>query len=158
MRVKALILASALLSYAAPAKALLCGTVLDPMSVTATALNFGNYFPSSASAATMTVKINCGLLGVDLLPAFTLGLSAGNSGNPAARYLNRGGTHMNYNIYSTISYSRALGDGTAGTLLSSYAGLLSIGTISFTGYGNIPAGQYLPAGSYSDTIMVTVSY
>lgn len=158
MHIRGALLAGLMLGWAAPAQALLCGTVLDPMSVSATGLSFGTYFPSSANTATVTVNVSCGLLGLDLLPAFTVSLSPGNAASASARYMNRAGSHLNYNIYSTPAYTKVLGDGTGGTVQDTYSGLLSLGTISFTGYGTAPAGQFIRAGAYTDTILVTVTY
>jgi spore coat protein U-like protein len=39
-----------------------------------------------------------------------------------------------------------------------YASLLSLGTISFTGFGQIPTGQFVATGMYTDPITVTVTY
>jgi len=141
-----------------PASAALCGTVLDPMTVSGTTLAFGNYFPNLGAANTTTVSINCGLLGIDLLPAFTVSLVSGNSSNPTTRYMGTPSQKLNYNVYTTLNGSAVWGDGTAGSVTQSFDGLLSIGTISFTGYGRVPAGQYIPAGPYNDQITVKVTY
>ena len=155
MRIKLL---AAMLLAASPAHALLCGSILDPMTVSATALNFGNYIPTSAGTANTSVKISCGLLGLDLLPNFTIALSAGNAATPSGRYLAMSGSHLDYNIYADPGFAKIWGDGSGGSITQSFAGVLSLGTITFTGYGRIPAGQYVAAGPYTDAITVTVSY
>jgi spore coat protein U-like protein len=151
-------LLAALLLAASPAHALLCGTILDPMSVSATALNFGNYIPTGAGTANTSVKVSCGLLGLDLLPNFTVSLSAGNAATPSGRYLAMGGSHLNYNIYADPGFATVWGDGSGGSITQTFNSVLSLGNITFTGYGRIPAGQYVAAGSYADIITVTVSY
>src|SRR5262249_54230100 len=118
----------------------------------------GNYFPVSTSTNTTTVTIKCGSLGVDILPSFTVSLSAGNAGSPASRYLNKAGSHLSYNIYTSLGYSTAWGSGSGGSAPQSYSSSLSLDSINFTGYGRIPSGQYLSAGSYTDSITVTVAY
>ena len=158
MRFNHLLFVAGLLCLPSPALALLCGTFLDPMTVSATSLAFGDYFPVNTSTNSTTVSINCGLLGIDLLPAFTISLSAGNASSPASRYMDKSGSHLNYNIYTSTAYNKVWGDGTGGSLTNSYNGLLSLGTIDFTGYGRILSGQYVTPGGYSDTITVTVSY
>ena len=155
MRIKLL---AAMLLAASPAHALLCGTVLDPMSVSATALNFGNYIPTGASFANTTVKVSCGLLGLDLLPNFTLSLSAGNAAAPSARYLAMSASHLGYNIYTDPGFATVWGDGGSGSVSQTFNSVLSLGSINFTGYGRIPAGQYVAAGSYGDHITVTVTF
>jgi spore coat protein U-like protein len=133
-------------------------TVLNNCSITTNNLVFGNYYASGTSTNSTSVGVNCGLLGVDILPAMTVSISAGNSGTPASRYMLQSTTHLNYNIYTTLGYSKGWGDGTSGSMTQSYNGLLSIGTIGFTGYGQLPAGQYVTQGGYNDTITVTVSF
>lgn len=147
-----------MLLAASPAHALLCGTILDPMSVSATALNFGNYIPTGAGTANTSVKVSCGLLGLDLLPNFTLSLSAGNATTPSGRYLGLSGSRLNYNIYADPGFATVWGDGSGGSVTQTFNSVLSLGAITFTGYGRIPAGQYVAAGSYADIITVTVSY
>jgi spore coat protein U-like protein len=151
-------LGAAVLLAASPAQALLCGTILDPMSVSATALNFGNYIPTGAGTANTSVKVSCGLLGLDLLPNFTLSLSAGSATAPSGRYLGMSGSRLNYNIYADPGFATIWGDGSGGSVTQTFNSVLSLGAITFTGYGRIPAGQYVAAGSYADIITVTVSY
>lgn len=158
MRLRYLLCAATLLCLPSPAYALLCGVIGNPMTVNATALAFSNYFPVNTSTNTTTVSVQCGLLGIDLLPAFTISLSSGNASGPATRYMDNAGTRLNYNIYTTTAYNKVWGDGTGGSLTQSYNGLLSLGSITFTGYGRIPSGQYVTPGGYSDLITVTVSY
>jgi spore coat protein U-like protein len=150
------ILLALLVLKVAPAQALLCGSVLDPMSVTGSTLAFGNYTGASAVNFSSTLQINCAIP-IDVLPVFTLGISAGASGTATQRYMNASGQHLKYNIYSNSLGTAILGDGLNGAPTLGYAGLLSIGT-SFTAYGVIPAGQYVTPGPYSDTITITVSY
>ena len=157
MCIKTIPLAAMLLA-ASPAHALLCGTILDPMSVSATALSFGNYIPTGAGFANTSVKVSCGLLGLDLLPNFTVSLSAGNAGTPSGRYLAMSGSHLNYNIYADPGFATVWGDGSSGSVTQTFNSVLSLGSINFTGYGRIPAGQYVAAGPYTDVVTVTVSY
>jgi spore coat protein U-like protein len=147
-----------MLLAASPAHALLCGSILDPMSVTATALSFGNYIPTSAGTANTSVKISCGLLGLDLLPNFTVSLSSGNAAAPSGRYLDMSGSHLNYNVYADPGFATVWGDGGSGSVTRTFNSVLSLGSINFTGYGRIPAGQYVAAGPYMDVLTVTVSY
>lgn len=156
MRIKGLL--AAMLLAASPAHALLCGTVLDPMSVSATGLSFGNYIPTGAGTANTTVKVSCGLLGLDLLPNFTVALSAGNATAPSGRYLDMAGSHLAYNIFADPGFATVWGDGGSGSVTQTFNSVLSLGSITFTGYGRIPAGQYVAAGPYTDVITVTVSY
>ena len=52
------------------------------------------------------------------------------------------------------------GDGSTGshTVSDSYLALLTPTTKHYTVYGRVPGGQNKPAGTYSDTVTVTVTY
>jgi spore coat protein U-like protein len=148
----------ALLLLPRPASALLCGTFLDPITVSATDLNFGVYIPSSAATANTSVTIAC-TIPLDLLTDFHVSLSPGNAlTNAGARYLKLGSNHLNYNIFTNGGYTTVWGDGTGGSVDQSYSSLLALGSFTFTGFGRLPQGQYLPAGSYADHITVTVTF
>ena len=147
-----------LLLMTCPARALLCGTFLDPITVSATDLNFGVYIPSSASTTNTTVTVAC-TIPVDLLTDFHVSLSAGNAlTDPAARFLKQGGSQLSYNIFTDGSYMTVWGDGSSTSTDRSYSSLLALGSTSFTGFGRLPQGQYVPAGAYSDHITVTVTF
>jgi spore coat protein U-like protein len=161
VRIRLACCALALLCAASPSQALLCGSGLplaSGISVSTTDLSFNNYTPASADFANTTVSVACGLLGLDILPAFSVSLTAMNGSGPATRYLVQGGTHLNYNVYTTSGYSVIWGDNSGGSATENYAGLLSLGSVSFTGWGRLPAGQYVAAGPYTDRITVTVTY
>lgn len=155
MRISVTIIALLLLTR--PASALLCGTFLDPISVSATDLNFGVYVPSSAVTANTSVTVSCGL-SIDLLTDFHISLSAGNSLNPAARQMKKGGDQLGYNIYTDGGYMTVWGDGSGGSVTQAFNSVLALGSVGFTGFGRLPQGQFVPAGAYSDRITVTVTF
>ena len=129
----------------------------NPAQVTATDLNFGNYNAASPSATTAnaTVTVSCVDNGREL-PSFTVALSTGGSGTYAPRRLSSGANTLNYNIFTTGAYTSVWGNGAGGSVIVSDTG--GVNSLSFTAYGRIPAGQYVAAGSYADTITVTVTY
>jgi spore coat protein U-like protein len=91
----------------------------------------------------------------------TLTMSTGLSGTYAARSMKSGANSLHYNIYLTPSYTQAIGDGSAGTYAPSESGTVTAGQqYQVTGnmYGFMPASQDVPAGNYSDSIFVTVTY
>lgn len=153
--------ASLLLLATRPAFALLCGTVLDPLNVSATGVSFGNYTATNPAATTAsgTITVSCGLLGVDLLPGFTVSLSTGSGGSFVPRTLVGGAGTLAYNLYTDATHGTVWGDGSGATLSQSFdSGLLHLGSYDFTVFGAVPAGQFVSAGVYSDTIIVTVTY
>ena len=140
-----------------PAMAILCGSFLSPMSVSATNLNFGTYAPGSTATANTTVTVSCAIA-LDVLPDFQIRLSAGNAATPDVRHLKLGGNQLFYNIYADPGFNSVWGDGTAGSVEQVFDRLLSLGNLKFTGFGRLPAGQYVPAGTYADRITVTVIF
>jgi spore coat protein U-like protein len=67
---------------------------------------------------------------------------------------------LNYNLFLDSNRSTIWGDGTGSTSYVSAGSLLAVGTSNrqYTVYGRVPAGQDRGAGSYTDTIVVTLNY
>jgi spore coat protein U-like protein len=105
------------------------------------------------------VTFSCNV-GAGLLMSWTVSLGTGNSGSYAPRLLSSGVSTLSYNLYTSAAHSSVWGDGTGVTALVSDHVLLIVGlnTFNYPVYGRIPAGQDAAAGSYTDTIMVTVNY
>lgn len=141
-----------------PASAVLCGTVLEPVRVTTTGLNFGTYSPASGDLAINgTVTMDCGLLNIDILPNFTISLSSGNSSTPLSRYMLHGATQLSYNLYTSGAHSSVWGD-VSGGIKQNYGTVLNSSAVNYTVYGVIFGGQYVTPGAYGDSVIVTVSY
>ncbi len=141
-----------------PTFAATCGTILSPVEVSATPVNFGTYDPtSSATTANGTVTIRCEL-NVDVVPPFTVSLSSGTSGNYNPRTMTLDGSPLSYNLYTTASHVTVWGDGTNGTVTQASNGLLVLDAVNFTVYGRLPGSQFVKAGAYTDTIIVSVEY
>jgi len=130
-------------------------TVLTNCTVSASNLAFGSYTASATSPTNMgtNLSVTCtnGL-------AYTVNLNGGNTpGTVAARQMSDGNSHvLHYQLYTTNGYSSIFGDGTSGSVTVSGTG--SGAAQSIPVYGKIPVAQYVPAGSYSDTISVSVNY
>jgi spore coat protein U-like protein len=130
-------------------------------TIAAIPVNFGLYNPltPTANVANGTVTMTCTVL-VGLFENWTLALSTGNSGNFSTRQMLNGASPLSYNLYTSAAYSNVWGDGSGSTTLVGGGALLSIGTTvtPYTVYGRIPAGQDSAAGSFMDTIVVTLNY
>jgi spore coat protein U-like protein len=132
--------------------------------VSATGIAFGNYNPLSSNGATAVGSwtVTCNAVGSgSATVAGTLSLSTGLSGSYAARTMKFGSNSLRYNIYLTPGYTQIIGDGSAGTYSPSDSGTVTAGQIyQVTGnmYGLMPASQDVPAGAYTDSIVVTVAY
>jgi spore coat protein U-like protein len=111
---------------------------------------FGTYNTLSASSldGAGSVSVTC-----DVTSSFQVALSKGQ-GSFAARQLQSGANVLYYNLYTDALRSLIWGDGTAGTTLVSGSGTAA----TYTVYGRIPGGQNIPAGSYGDSITVTLDF
>ena len=95
-----------------------------------------------------SVAVTC-----DVTDSYTVALSSGQ-GSYAARKLLSGTNVMYYNLFTDALRSLIWGDGTVGTMLVSGSGTGAIYTV----YGRIPGGQNLAAGTYADSITVTLDF
>lgn len=128
------------------------------LNVTATTVSFLSYDPLSAQPKDGVGTITVACAGLGLLPDASVKLSAGTSGAFATRQMALGAARLRYNLYVDANRSTIWGDGSPGTSIQSHQALLSLGAHLFTVYGRIPAGQDAPAGTYLDSITVTVDF
>lgn len=151
---KQALLGGTLLVVSAASPALTC-------SASVSTLAFGNYNPvlGLPTDSQNTLTVTCSSL-IALLVSYSVELSAGNSGNTNARQLRQGGQSLNYNLYKDILRSTVWGTGPNAVNDSFLLSILGIGVNRlYPIYGRIPAGQTsINAGSYSDSITVTVNY
>lgn len=127
--------------------------VLTTCTVNANDLDFGsNGFLASNVDTSSSISINCN----SGLP-YAIGLNGGLSGatNPTLRKMNNGGNDVTYGIYQNAARTIPWGDSFGTNTIS------SVGTglgQTFTTYGRVPPQTTPSAGTYNDTIVVTVSY
>lgn len=153
----AAVIALALLASAPCVRAQSC-------AASATSVAFGTYDPFTALPrdSTGSVSVYCAAHATALTLAYSVSLSAGGSGNVAARTLSSGAHLLGYQLYTGPLRLVPWGDATGGT--SKVFGSLLLNLVlpvsdTHTVYGRIPAGQTsVGAGNYADTITVTVSY
>lgn len=127
--------------------------VLTTCTINAGNLDFGSSgILSNTVDTTNAISINCN----SGLP-YAIGLDGGLTGatNPSLRKMVNGGDQVTYGIYQnparTIPWGNTLGTNT----------ISSVGTglnQTFTGYGRVPTQVTPPPGTYSDTVIVTVTY
>jgi spore coat protein U-like protein len=127
-------------------------TVAATCTVTATNLAFGSYTGVPVNA-TSTVSVTC----TNTTP-YNVGLDAGTS--PGATVTTRkmtgpGGATLGYALYQDSAHSINWGN-TVGTNTESGTGNGS--PQALTVYGQVPAGQFVSPGAYTDTITATVTY
>lgn len=128
------------------------------MGVTATTVNFLTYDPLSGQPADGVGSVTVACVGLGLLPNLSVKMSAGTSGVFSARQMALGAARLRYNLYTDSNRSSIWGDGSPGTSVVAHQAILSLGAHLFTVYGRIPIGQDRPAGTYLDSITVTVEF
>lgn len=128
-------------------------TVQDACSVVAGNLAFGTYDPANTAAldGSSTINVTC-----TLNNTYEIQLNQGSHGSSVSnRQMSNGAQSLNYALYRdsarTQNWGSSNGQDTVG----------STGTGAsqpFTVYGQIAALQYVPQGSYSDVVTVTIDF
>lgn len=121
-------------------------------TASAQSVAFGNYNPIGGGTVNGSgnVAVTC-----DVGTLYTISLSSG-SGTYADRTMTNGGNSLVYNLYVDVTRLILWGDGSSGT--STVAGTGTGLLINTPVYGRVPSGQFVPAGNYTDSIVVTVSF
>jgi spore coat protein U-like protein len=138
-------------------------------SVTASPLVFPDYASPGGSQAdtsgTITVTCIPDLILLVCRTPYTLSMSSGNAGDFTPRRLAYGGNQLDYNLYTNAARTIVWGDGSDGSstvsdaVNTSILGLICLsGSKNHTVHARIPGSQNVVAGSYSDTVTVTVTY
>jgi spore coat protein U-like protein len=129
----------------------------DHCTVSATSVAFGSFNTLTGSTvdSTGTITVTCN----KAIP-YTIGLSPGGSGTYSPRSMTNGGNQLAYNLYSDAGYSQVWGNGTGGSSRVSDSIPSRQDFRDHTVYGRIPLStqRSAVAGSYSDSITVTVTY
>ncbi len=140
--------------------ALAAGNADAACNVTATGISFGNYdvFATAPVDSTGSVTVTCD----DIPPASpVIAIGPGAAGTFLPRRMRHASllAVLDYNIFTSPSMAAVWGDGTGGTTTVP-AGRVprSRPPRPITIYGRIPAGQNVPAGTYGDTLVVTVTW
>jgi len=132
-------------------------------------MSFGNYDPTSATAVTTMASgsLLCTYTGTGFTAIITI--STGNSGTYANRSMVLGTQSLSYNIYLDPGYTAIFGNGSGNTYdftvcypggtvnctgVTAQSGVVYTGTV----YGLLPARQNVKAGTYTDNLVVTVTY
>jgi spore coat protein U-like protein len=133
-------------------------TVANNCTITAVAVGFPNYDPISTHASTPddstsgSVTITC-----TKGAATTIGLSLGaNFTGTQARMLNGAANYLNYGLYQDAGHTTAWGN--AGASLFTPPVAPSKDARTYPVYARIPAGQDVPAGTYTDTVTASVNF
>jgi spore coat protein U domain-containing protein, fimbrial subunit CupE1/2/3/6 len=132
-------------------------TVSKNCVIDAPDLNLGTFDGTNNLAASSTISVKC-----TSGTTYDVDLSTGSSGTYANRTLVLGSDTLIYNLYTTNSYTTVWGDNTGGSgrpATGTGAGMSTNQTL--TVYGRLLAADNtgpVAAGSYSDTIVATITY
>lgn len=128
-------------------------SVAKQCTVTATNIDFGTKGPLSAvTDATSTITAKC----TNTTP-YQVGLDNGSNASGSARRLRRGvaSDYLGYELYRDSARSQRWGNTMDVDRVTATG---SAANQNFTVYGRVPAQSTPPAGTYTDTITVTVTY
>ena len=157
MRQGSLLLTALLVGWLmAPAAQATCAVCI--CTAGATGVVFGGYVSNVATLSSGQVTVGCLATVGSGTAAYAISLGMG-SGSFSQRTLKFGSSSLAYNLYVDAAHVGVWGDGTGGTsTVSDSYGVSALVTKNYPVYGRIPASQNVPAGSYTDSIMVTVTY
>lgn len=119
-------------------------------TLSSSGVNFGTYDPVDAvdTRGTGTVRLDC-----DTAVNASVAISGG--GRSAVDHaMTNGSSPLVYDLYVDPQHAMTWGDGTGGSQTVTFDGTAVDRPI----YGSIRARQRVTAGSYADTILLTVSY
>lgn len=147
--------AAMLLTYSGMAKA--------ACTLSTSGVPFGIYNPSVSGAKEVagTVTLSCTPNSWPFIShPYSIALSRGGGASYAGRRMSSGGKVLPYQIFHDAARTQIWGDGTSSTVVESGNTSLphSGGSQVFQMYGRILAHQVAAPGSYTDTIIATLSY
>lgn len=116
-------------------------------------MDFGSKSPVNGNQlsgdATSSVTISC-----PVNTPFTVAMSMGMNSDTAGRRMCNGTNCVAYNLYQDAAHSTQWNDSDSVQTLTSSTGDAQALTV----YGNIPSQEWPAPGTYSDTVVVTLSY
>jgi len=127
-------------------------TVSDSCTTSATAASFGTWTFTAASTASSTITVTC----TDGSAVSSVGLDNGLQPVATVRQMkSTGASTIAYGLYQDAGYATAWTNA-AWPALATYTAGVSAST--FTAYAKAPAGPNVIAGTYNDTVGITVTY
>lgn len=136
--------------------ALLAGAPMAALAQTCT-FNFGSGIgPVAYDPTVATPSDSCVTFTFDCSNAkrATVTLSTGNSGTYALRTMNNGSSLLGYNLFTDATYAAVFGDGLSGGTATASARRGEPVQVCL----RINAEQWVEAGTYGDTITMTLNF
>jgi spore coat protein U domain-containing protein, fimbrial subunit CupE1/2/3/6 len=138
-------------------------SVANNCKVTAATLAFGAYDPVVINAATdltaqQALTINC----TKGTAATSIDLDNGANASGAQRRMKAGTDFLNYNLFKdsarTSNWTTGTTNGVVPDASTSKNTALTAGGNPIVVYGTVPQNQDVPAGSYADTVTITINF
>jgi spore coat protein U-like protein len=137
---------------------LFCATAAEAQGlcrVSTTSVNFGTYnvFATAANDSTGSITLNCLSIG-----SVAVAINRGGASTFAPRRMVKSTEALHYNLYLDAARTIIWGDGSSGTQMHIEVNPPLNQDVTLTMFARIPASQDVSAGSYSDSVTVTVNY
>jgi len=125
-------------------------------TISATGVSFGAYdvYNASPTDSTGSITYRCGNSDKDI----TITISKGTSSTFSPRTLKKVSESLDYNLFRDAGYTLIWGDATPGTSTYFIKNPPNNTDVVLTVYARVPATQDVSAGSYSDSVVVTIEY
>lgn len=121
-----------------------------------TPIAFGVYDPTAATPgdATGSFRVRC-----RPRSNYTASISEGSSGGFFPRTMVQGPNALAYNLFREAARVTVWGDGSGGTQVVTVGDSGPPGNpVTVTIFGRVPAGQWVAAGTYADTLVLTIEF
>jgi spore coat protein U-like protein len=130
-------------------------------TISAAPLSFGAYDPVSTNASSpldasgsLTVQCTQGASASIVLSQGSDADAGSSDSSPMRRLADGAGNHLSYSLFSDAGHSSAWGN----TELTGVGHTGTGSAVAISVFGSIAAGQNVPSGSYSDTVLATVNF
>ena len=131
-------------------------TVMRSCDIQTSPLAFGDYDPIAQHATQPLDREGSVILTCTKGTSATIGLSVGQHALGAARHMSNGSAVLRYGLFLNADRTQPWGEGSADQVDVSDAP--SDAPRTFVVFGRIPAGQDIPIGAYTDSVVATVVF
>lgn len=129
-------------------------TVVGLCTIDPATLSFGNYDSSAAVTAQADITVHC-----TVGSTYWIGLGLGSHASGSTRQMANGGNALPYQLYRDAGFSQVWDNlDPAPTPPHSTASNPGLSAYTTQVYGRIAANQFVPPGTYTDSVVMTVNF
>ena len=125
---------------------------------TVVGVSFGSYNMLATSPLDSTGSFTFNCAGVGGTDTITINLGHGAAPSYWPRQMVRGAVSLAYNLFVNAARTQVWGDGTSSTYHYGPVTPPNGADVTVPIYGRVPAGQIVTAGTYGDTIVITILF